>query len=99
MTLTKELLRAKHIGVRELGRNVSGFMKSKSVVIVEVKGQKNKVIISQDDLLDLIELLDNLQDKELLELVRESRAAVASGEKEVPVENARCPKKCIRHCP
>ena len=85
MTLTKELLRAKHIGVRELGRNVSGFMKSRKVVVVEVKGDKNKVIMSQEDLIDLLDLLDDLQDKELLELVRQSRAAVASGVKEVPV--------------
>ena len=87
MTLTTELLRAPHIGVRELSRNVSSFMKRKSVVVVEVKGQKNKVIISQDELIDLIELLQDLQDRELLELVRESRAAAASGAKEVPIED------------
>jgi len=87
MTLTKELLRARHIGVRELGKNVSSFMKSKNLIVVNVKGRKNKVIIPQDYLLELVESLEDLQDRALLELVKESRAAMASGEKEVPVED------------
>lgn len=87
MTLTMELLKAKHIGVRELGRNVSTYLKKDAPCVVDVKGKKDKVIISLDVLVDLLEMLEDLQDRDLLELVRQSRTAVASGEKEVPVEN------------
>jgi len=87
MTLTTELLRAKHIGVRELGRRTSAILKSSSVVVIEVKEHKNKVLLAQEDLVQLLELVEDLQDRELLELVKESRAASAAGLKEIPVQD------------
>ena len=86
MTFEAALLRADHVGIRELREHLSDQLKRKQPLIVTERGVPKKVILSYQDVLDLIEALHELQDQELVALVREGRAAVRRGAKGIPVK-------------
>ena len=87
MTVTTALLGARHIGVRELREHLSKRLKGNKPIIVTEHGTPTKVIFSYSDMLELIEVLDELQDRGALENVREGREAVKHGTKGLPVSN------------
>ncbi|MFT5207874.1 MAG: PHD/YefM family antitoxin component YafN of YafNO toxin-antitoxin module [Candidatus Omnitrophota bacterium] len=85
MLTASKLLKAEQVGVRDLSRDYSEVLKKDGPVVIRSKTDNKKVIVSMDDLLELFELIEDLQDKALLELVRESRDAAARGDKPIPV--------------
>ena len=85
MTIGNAILRAEHIGVRELREHLSKELKRDAPLIVTERGTPKKVILSYRDLLELIDILDEIQDRELLESVQEGRKAIRKGVKGIPV--------------
>lgn len=85
MTVATALLRAKYIGVRELREHLSKRLKEKKAIVVTEHGTPTKVILSYQDVVELIEVLDELQDRAAIEAVREGRKAVKAGAEGLPV--------------
>ena len=85
MTVTRALLSAKHIGVRELREHLSKRLKERKPIIITDHGAPVKVIFSYGDVLDILDILDELQDRSALENVREGRLAVKRGARGIPV--------------
>lgn len=84
MLNARQLLKAERVGVRDLSRSYATVLGKSGPVIISSKNCE-KVIVSMDDLLELFELIDDLQDKALLDLVRESRDAAARGDRPIPI--------------
>lgn len=85
MTIGTALLRADHIGVRELREHLSRELKKDAPLIVTEHGAPKKVILSYIDLLELIDVLDELRDQELLGTIQSGRKAIRKGAKGIPV--------------
>lgn len=85
MTLGTALLRAEHVGIRELREHLSRELKRDQPLIVTEHGTPKKVILSYHDLLELIDILDELRDQDLLESIGKGRKAIRRGAKGIPV--------------
>ncbi len=85
MTLATELLRARHVGVRDLKAHLSERIKTRKPLIVTEHGEPKQVIIPYDVIVGIAEVLQELDDKELVKAVRLSRAATKKGNG-IPVE-------------
>lgn len=81
MTLETALLKAEHIGIRELREHLSERLKRNTPLIVTEHGTPKRVIFSYQDLLELIDILEELRDQELLEIIRQGREATHRGVK------------------
>lgn len=87
MTVATALLNAKHIGVRELREHLSNRLKGNKPIIVTDRGVPTKVILSYEDMLELVDILDELQDRSALQTVEEGRRAIKGGAKGIPVSD------------
>ena len=85
MTVSTALLNARHIGVRELKAHLSRRLKGRKPIIVTEHGEPTKVIVSYNDMLEIVDILDELQDAQSLIAVQEGRKAVQSSAKGVQV--------------
>ena len=85
MNLEKALLRAPHMGVRDLRNHLSKAIKTDALVVVTEHGQPSKVLISYEDVLEIVDILDELQDERSILAVRDSKKAIEAGAKGVPV--------------
>ena len=83
MTMSTDLLKANHIGVRELKQTLSSKMLTGALVITD-RGRPISISIPYDDMMDLLELFDELADPETMKMVQEGRSAVQSGMKGIP---------------
>ena len=87
MKISVALLNARHIGVRELREHLSKRLKDRKPLIVTEHGEPTKVILSYGDVLELVEILDELQDRQTLLAVKEGREAVVKGKEGIPVSD------------
>lgn len=87
MKISKSLLKARHVGIRELKANLSKFLKENTTMVITDHGTPTNVIVSYDDIIELVDVLDELMDKATLRSVQEGRNAIAAGSKGVPVSN------------
>ena len=85
MTLTSALLHARYIGVRDLREHLSKRLKERKAIVVTEHGTPTKVILPYQDVLELIEVLDEFQDKAAIQAVQEGRKAVKAGNEGIPV--------------
>ena len=85
MTIARAVLQARHVGIRELREHLSKRLKDNRPIVVTEHGTPTKVILSYRDMLELIEILDELQDRKALESVRQGRKAVLGGAPGIPV--------------
>jgi PHD/YefM family antitoxin component YafN of YafNO toxin-antitoxin module len=86
MTSATDILKAPHVGIKEFRNRITSksIRKDKALVLTD-HGAPMKVVIDYDELIDLIERLEDLQDKRLWTLVNESRGAVARGDRGIDV--------------
>lgn len=87
MKISTALLNAKHIGVRELREHLSKRLKDRKPLIVTEHGEPTKVILSYGDVLELVEILDELQDRQTLLAVKEGREAIINGKEGIAVSD------------
>lgn len=84
MKLSTELLKADHIGIRDFKEHIS--MKTlKAILIVTDHGTPVSVNFPYDDMLELLDVLDEIEDKKTLEAVAKGRHDIKSGAKSVSV--------------
>ena len=86
MTLASTLLKAKHIGVRDLKAHLSEKLRSGKTLVVTDHGEPKQVIVPYADIVELAETLEELKDKTLAQLVQTSRYAREQGLPSIPVE-------------
>ena len=86
MTTATDLLRAPHIGVRDLRLQLSQRVKAHRPLIITEHGEPKKVLLEYEDMIELVEIMEELHDPEVLRLVKVGRKAVQSGFKGIPVE-------------
>ena len=79
------LRKAKLVNVREAQAQLPKLIKSKSPSIVLSHGKPVSFLVPYEDMLDLVETLDELQDKKLLQEIARSRKDYAQG-RAVPAE-------------
>ena len=79
------LRKAKPVNVREAQAQLSKLIRSKAPSMVLSHGKPVSFLVPYEDMLDLVETIDELKDKKLLEEIARSRAEYAHG-KAVPAE-------------
>ncbi|MBI4397883.1 MAG: hypothetical protein HY586_02025 [Candidatus Omnitrophica bacterium] len=87
MVIATDLLKAKHIGIRDLKEHLSKRLKERLPLVITEHGEPVKFILSYQDVLELIDVLDELQDMETLQWIQEGRGAVKKGAKGFPVSD------------
>lgn len=83
MTTATQLLKAPRVGVKEFKTHLSEKIKSHNTMILMDHGQPKKVVIDYDEMVELLELIEELQDRELMKHVREGRISIQKGDKDV----------------
>lgn len=82
MGLASSLLKASHIGIRELkGHITTKFLRQ--LLVITNHGMPVSVNLPYSDLLGLTDILDELADPETTAIVAEGRAAIKKGSKGV----------------
>lgn len=85
MTVAALLLKAPHIGVRELKTNLSRFIKENSPFIVTDRGKPIEVLMPYSEMVEIAEIIDEATDLETLQAVKEGREAIKSKVKGISV--------------
>ena len=85
MTVATALLNAKYVGIRDLREHLSKRLKGRKVIVVTEHGTPTRVILSYQDVVELIEVLDELRDQAAVQSVQEGRKAVKAGAEGIPV--------------
>ncbi len=81
MTLATQILRAPHIGVRDLKIHLSEKVKGDKPLVVTDHGDPKQVMIPYHVIVEIAELLEELNDAELMRAVKLSRSASEKGER------------------
>ncbi len=85
MTLATALLKAPHIGIRELKARLSEKLKGHLPLVVTDHGEPKQVMVPYEDIVELAEILEELRDPELVKAVKLSRKAAKNGRQGIPV--------------
>ncbi len=88
MTIAKALLRAKSIGVRNFRNSASRFIKSNQFFIITERGTPTSVLLPYNDVLEIVDILEELEDKGTLRTIAEGRKAIKKGAKGILVSKA-----------
>ncbi|MEA3305541.1 MAG: hypothetical protein U9R52_01860 [Candidatus Omnitrophota bacterium] len=86
MNFSINLLKADHIGIRDLKGHLSRRFLKKLLIITD-HGTPVSVNLPYSDLLELADILDELADPEIVATVQEGRAAIKAGAKGISVFN------------
>jgi prevent-host-death family protein len=85
MTAANVLLKARNVGVRKFRNRASRFVKSHRILVITEHGKPTAVLMPYSDMLDIVDTLDELRDKNAIETIAEGRKAIASGAKGISV--------------
>ena len=85
MSIALDLLKSDHVGIREIREKLSLILKKKKPVIITERGVPVNVLLPYSDMMELLDIFEEISDKETVKTVQEGRAAIKSGEKGVPV--------------
>jgi len=81
MTLSRALLKAKTIGVRKFRDRLSRLIHTHEMFIVTEHGSPTSVLLPYQDVLEIIDILDELRDKDAIAAVLKGRKAIRAGKK------------------
>ena len=87
MSIAISLLKAPHVGIRDLKENLSKFLKKNSPLVITERGEPVDVILPYSEMMDLVDIFEEATDPETLATVLEGKKAVKAGSKGVPVPN------------
>ena len=79
-----DLLKAEHVGLRELKENISDYAHSKKPIIATDRGKPVKVFISYNAMVSLLEMMRDFLDVKMPSALRRGRKAIESGAKGIP---------------
>ncbi len=81
MTISNVLLKAKSVGVRNFRDSVSRFIGKHEMLIITEHGNPTSVLLPYNDILEIVDILEELEDKKVLKLVADGRRAIGKGVK------------------
>ncbi|MFH1245831.1 MAG: hypothetical protein V1662_05025 [Candidatus Omnitrophota bacterium] len=82
MSAVIDLIKAEHVGVRELRDHLCGFMKDKNpAIVVTERGEPVKVIVSYVKMVELLEFFDEVSDPDTMRNIHEGAEAIKQGSK------------------
>lgn len=84
MRIATDLLKAAHIGIRELKGHLTAESLKEPLIITD-RGVPISINLPYSDILELVDILDEMTDSHTEKLVKESRRAVRSGAKGLSV--------------
>lgn len=87
MSISTDLLKSPHIGIRNLKMNFSKYIKNNEPIIVTNRGVPINIVMPYSDMIELLDIIDELTDIETMKTVLEGRKAIKSGAKGIPVSN------------
>ena len=86
MSIATDLLKAHHVGIRDLKEHLSTKLLNNTLVITD-RGNPVSVNLPYSDVLELMDIVDELSDPETIRSVQEGRAAIRAGSEGIPVSN------------
>jgi prevent-host-death family protein len=75
-----QLLRARHVGIRELKNGLSGFISRGEPIVATDRGEPKSFLVPYEEMVELAEMIEEASDSVLVAQVREARAAYRRGE-------------------
>ena len=85
MSVAVDILSSEHVGVRELRDNLSRIVHKSKPVIVTDRGVPAKVLLPYSDMVELLEIIDEIFDRDVAKTVSMARKTIARGVRGVPV--------------
>lgn len=79
-----DLLRAEHVGIRELKANISSYAHARKSIIATDHGKPIKVLVSYKVMVSMLEMLRDLLDTKMSSALRRGRKAIATGAAGIP---------------
>ncbi len=79
MTLAAALLRAPRIGAREFRNKACSFINMGKACLITEHGHPAGVFLPYQDALELVDVVDELNDKKVLKMIAEGRRAIRKG--------------------
>lgn len=79
MTLATALLRAPRIGAREFRNKACSFINMGKAYLITEHGRPAGVFLPYGDALELVDIIDEFNDKKTLKMVAEGRRAIRKG--------------------
>jgi hypothetical protein len=79
MTLATALLRAPRIGAREFRNKACSFINMGRTYLITEHGHPAGVFLPYGDVLELVDIVDEFNDKKALKMVAEGRRAIRKG--------------------
>lgn len=73
------LLKAKHVGVKSFRTNLSKFIRNQKPYIIMDRTQPQEFVIPYNEMIELVEMIEELSDRELLKQIAEGRNSYHKG--------------------
>lgn len=81
MTFAAMILKAKSVGVRNFRDSASRFIREHKPIVITERGVPEGLLLPYEDVLELVDILDELNDRELVKDIAEGRRAIKAGAK------------------
>lgn len=79
MNFALALLKAKSIGVGNFRDNLCRYIQKAKTYIITEHGEPTSVVMPYEEVMELLDILDELQDRDVLKLVAEGRKSIKKG--------------------
>lgn len=86
MSIATDLLKAEHVGIRDLKEHLSAKLLEKVLIITD-RGTPMSVSLPYSDVLELTDIIDEISDYETLTTIKEGRQAIRKGAEGIPVSH------------
>lgn len=86
MNIAADLLKAQHIGIRDLKEHLSTKVLNEPLVITD-RGTPVSVNLPYTDVLELVDIINELSDPGIVETILEGKKAIKEGAEGTPVSN------------
>ena len=84
MSIATDLLKAEHVGIRDIKEHLSTRL-LKDVLVITDRGKPVSVNLPYSDVLELVDIIDEVTDLETMATVSVARKAIQKGAKGIPV--------------